>query len=65
MIPESKWTKQGALSENYSWGMFFHGLGEGGIFYFLRWSNSFQTIAELLIDGAGAKFKAASSFTKL
>lgn len=44
---------------------FFHGLGEGGVFYFLRWSNIFKTVAELLIDAADANFRAASSFTKL
>lgn len=45
--------------------MFFHGLEKGGVFSFLRWSNNFQTIAELLIDTADANYRAARSSTKL
>lgn len=45
--------------------MFFPGLGEGGVFYFVWWSNSFQSITELLIDSADAKKKAATNSSKL
>lgn len=45
--------------------MFFPGLGEGGVFYCVWWSNSFQSITELLIDSADAKKKAATNSTKL
>lgn len=50
--------------ESESWEMFFPGLGEGRVFYFVWWSNTFKSIAELLIDSAGARKRATSNSTK-